>query len=106
MIADRDEIGVERRDLARRSLAAQQHMQRVGGVADIGIRRDRIMSLGLLDQGAGDHREGADNGRLVLQPVLATQPGDGGPEAVDNRHAAGCRQQVRQPREGAFAGGT
>ena len=67
MIAHRDEIGVERRHLARVGFAAQHHRQRIGGVAGGRIGRDRIVALRALHQRAGDHRKRADDRGLMRQ---------------------------------------
>ena len=65
MIAYRDEIGVERRHLARVGLAAKHHRQRVGGMAGGRIRRDGVRAPRAPHQGTGDDGKGADNGGFV-----------------------------------------
>ena len=39
----------------------------------------------------------------MIEPALGAQPRDRRAKAVDDRQAAGCRQQVGQAREGALA---
>ena len=94
VIAHRDEIGVERRHLARVGLAVEHHRQRVGGMADGRIGRDGIAALRALHQRARDHRKCADDGGLMLQSGFGAQSGDGGAETVDDRQAARNAQQA------------
>ncbi|MGY3471470.1 hypothetical protein ACVW0I_008341 [Bradyrhizobium sp. LM6.11] len=83
-----------------------QHAERIGGVAHARIGRDRIETFGAPDQRTCDHRKCADDGRLVLQPVLRAKSRDRRAKPVEDAHAA-CRwQQVGQTRESAFACGT
>ena len=103
VVAGGDEIGVQRGDLARLRRRAVQHAKRIGGMAHVRIRRDRIEPLGAPDQRARDHRKRADDGGLVLQPVLGAKARDRRTKPVDDAHAVRRRQQVRQPREGALA---
>ena len=103
VVAHGDEIGVERRHLARVGLAAEHHRQRVGGMARGGIGCDRVVALGALHQRAGDHRKRADDGGLVRQARFGAQPRDRRAKTVDDRQAARDAEQIRQPGEGAFA---
>ena len=62
------------------------------------------MAFGLLHQRADDDGTGADDGRFMIEAAFGAQPRDRGAKAVDDRQAAGCRQQIGQACEGARAG--
>ena len=70
VIADGDEIGVERRGLFAAGRVAAQHAQRVGGMAEHGDRRHRRLAAGMAHQRRRDHRHGAHQHGIGRQPRL------------------------------------
>ncbi len=88
MVAHGDEVGIEGRDLARVGFASQHHRQRIGGVAGGRVGRHRIIALGALYQGAGDHRKRADNRGLMREARFGAKARDRRAKAVDDRKPA------------------
>ena len=67
VVAHGDEIGVEGRDLARVGLAAEQHRQRIGGMAERSDRARRDRCLWRAAPARRRSPESADDGRLMRQ---------------------------------------
>ena len=101
VIADGDEIGVQPFRFGGGGRNAAQHAQRIGRVAARGIGRDWRFAVCLTYQRGGDHRQRADDRRVVGETMFAVERRRRRAKAVHHRQTISRGEQSRQALERA-----